>query len=338
MKRDQFRESVFERDNHLCVICKLPAVDAHHIMERRLFPDGGYYIDNGASLCEDHHLEAEMTIISVEDILEACNINKRITPPHLYVDQRYDKWGNPFIDSNRRGCGELFFDESVQKILKRGNVLSEFTSYVKYPRTYHLPWSPGISKDDRSLPSTTQFEGKEVVVTVKMDGENTSMYNDYIHARSISPSRRTDRSWVKNFHSKISYDIPKGWRICGENLYVKHSIYYDNLPSFFCGFSVWNSENKCLSWEDTLDYFELLDIETVPVLYKGLWDEELIKNIHCSQYDGCECEGYVVRISEEFDYRDFKDCVGKYVRDNHINPHMNLKNIHRGIFDCNKTS
>jgi hypothetical protein len=51
LTRDNFRNSVFERDKHLCVICKEPAVDAHHILERRLFPDEGYYIDNGASLC-----------------------------------------------------------------------------------------------------------------------------------------------------------------------------------------------------------------------------------------------------------------------------------------------
>jgi 5-methylcytosine-specific restriction endonuclease McrA len=43
LNRDEFREGVFERDNHKCVICGKPAVDAHHIMERRLFPDGGKF-------------------------------------------------------------------------------------------------------------------------------------------------------------------------------------------------------------------------------------------------------------------------------------------------------
>lgn len=40
LTRDQFRESVFERDSHTCVICKNPSQDAHHIVERRLFSDG----------------------------------------------------------------------------------------------------------------------------------------------------------------------------------------------------------------------------------------------------------------------------------------------------------
>jgi len=31
-QRDIFRESVFERDNHKCVVCGEPALDAHHII------------------------------------------------------------------------------------------------------------------------------------------------------------------------------------------------------------------------------------------------------------------------------------------------------------------
>lgn len=62
LTRDIFRESVFSRDNHKCVICGNPAKDAHHIIERRLFSDGGYYIDNGASLCEEHHIKCNVII------------------------------------------------------------------------------------------------------------------------------------------------------------------------------------------------------------------------------------------------------------------------------------
>ena len=73
LTRDNFRDSVFERDNHKCVFCNEKAVDAHHILERRLWKDGGYYLDNGASVCEEHHLACERTDISVEDVRIACN-------------------------------------------------------------------------------------------------------------------------------------------------------------------------------------------------------------------------------------------------------------------------
>ena len=66
--RDAFREGVFARDRHRCVVCRAPAVDAHHLIERRLFPDGGYVLDNGVSLCGAHHREAEATTISVSRV------------------------------------------------------------------------------------------------------------------------------------------------------------------------------------------------------------------------------------------------------------------------------
>ena len=43
---------------------------------------------------------------------------------------------------------------------------------IKYPRTFHLPWSPGATSDDKMLKSIEHFIGKEVVITEKMDGEN----------------------------------------------------------------------------------------------------------------------------------------------------------------------
>ena len=46
----------------------------------------------------------------------------------------------------------------------------------KYPRTYHLPFSPGFTSDDKVLKDDSYFRGKEIVVTEKMDGENVSIY------------------------------------------------------------------------------------------------------------------------------------------------------------------
>ncbi len=37
LTRDEFRESVFARDQYTCVFCNKPAVDARHILERRLW-------------------------------------------------------------------------------------------------------------------------------------------------------------------------------------------------------------------------------------------------------------------------------------------------------------
>ncbi len=57
--RIDFREAVFKRDDHKCVCCMQPAVDAHHITDRHDMPNGGYTIENGISLCSSCHLKAE---------------------------------------------------------------------------------------------------------------------------------------------------------------------------------------------------------------------------------------------------------------------------------------
>ena len=84
----------------------------------------------------------------------------------------------------------------------------------KYPRTIHLPWSPGVSSDDIRIFDMSHFEGHEVVVTEKMDGENTSIYRDGTHARSIGSRHHLSRDWVKALQGQISYDIPADWRLC----------------------------------------------------------------------------------------------------------------------------
>ena len=39
-----------------CVLCDAVAVDAHHVLDRKLYPDGGYYLGNGAAVCSTRGL------------------------------------------------------------------------------------------------------------------------------------------------------------------------------------------------------------------------------------------------------------------------------------------
>lgn len=329
LTRDKFREAVFERDNNLCVICFKPAQDAHHIIERKLWFDGGYYLDNGASLCGDCHIDAESTDLSCEEIREAIGIKNILLPDGYYSDHIYTKWGDVVLPNGNRMKGPLFNDGSVQKILQHGSNYSLYTDYVKYPRTYHLPWSEGKTDDDKTLKNCDQFIGKEVIVTEKMDGENTTIYKDYIHARSIDGRDHWSRSWVKNFQSKIGYEIPDGWRFCGENLYAKHSIKYENLDSYFYLFSIWDENNNCLDWDTTLQYAEMLDMKVVPTLYRGVWDGKNIQALY-KQSDRETMEGYVVRIVDSFNYLDFSKSVSKFVRGSHVGTN------HHWMFTCSE--
>lgn len=197
----------------------------------------------------------------------------------------------------------------------------------KYSRTPHLPWSPGITNDDQIIQSIDFFIGKKVVITEKMDGENTSMYRDYIHARSIESSSHPSRDWVKNFWNSLRYDIPEEMRICGENMFAEHSIHYSNLKSYFLGFSIWTNE-ICLSWKETKELFSILNIESVPIIYEGIYDQHIIDNL-TSTMDFTKHEGYVIRLEDSFLYDDFNISVAKFVRSNHVttDKHWSSKKI-----------
>jgi len=186
---------------------------------------------------------------------------------------------------------------------------------VKYNRTYHFSWSPGKTSDDKTQFDLSNFEGKYVVLSEKMDGENSSLYKDYIHARSLDSADHISRHWLKGVWGNMKHNIPQGWRICGENLYAKHSIFYDNLPSYFMVFSIWNEKNECLSVTETLEWCELLGLEFVPILYQGIFDLEFVKNF---KIDTEKQEGFVMRIMDGFHYDDFHKFVVKWVRSNHV--------------------
>lgn len=188
---------------------------------------------------------------------------------------------------------------------------------IKYPRTYHFPFSASIASDDKIIRDTTMFDGKEVVITEKKDGENTTLARSYTHARSLDSVNHPSRNWVKRFHSSIAHDIPEGWRICGENLYAQHSIAYDNLKSYFYGFSVWNEHNVALSWDDTLEIFDLLGITPVETLYRGVYDEQIVRDL-IPQLNTSTQEGFVCRLAGEIRYEDFKSSFAKYVREKHV--------------------
>ena len=184
----------------------------------------------------------------------------------------------------------------------------------KYPRTFHFSWSKGMASDDKIIHDLSNFEGKEIIITEKMDGENNTMMRDSYYARSLDSNNHPSRNFVKGIWGNLKHDIPENFRICGENLYAQHSLRYEELKSYFMVFTIWNNET-CLSWKETLEYCELLNLETVPVLYCGKFDLEMIKKF---KIDSNKQEGYVIRLASEFTLDEFQTSVVKYVRKGHL--------------------
>jgi len=288
-------------------------------MERRLFVDEGFGNDpdNGVSLCAPHHLQAERTLIGPQDLREAAGITRTILPAHLYADEGYDKWGNIIRPDGTRTPGELFWDTSVQKALGEGDALGRFRPYVRHPRTYHLPWSEGATRDDRIMPSTAALEGCEVVATVKLDGEQTSLYRGGLHARSLDWQGHASRDWVTALWARTCADIPEGWRVCGENMWAVHSLRYDSLASYFYVHSIWDAANICLSWDQTLEWAQLLGLAVAPTLYRGPFSKSALQALWKPALHEA-MEGYVVRDAGSFGYREYRQRVGKFVRPGHV--------------------
>ena len=200
---------------------------------------------------------------------------------------------------------------------------------TKYPRTYHMPFSPGRTNDDKVLKDGwfDNYKGKEIVILEKLDGENTAITHFDCFARSHGAPTRSP--WSRNLWDKdgilwqVKDKISEYETVYGENLYGEHSIHYDKLTNYWHIFAV--SDGECwYSWDYVCIIADILRQPHVPVLWRGVIEsEEQLKTLvdkfvsEPSAY-GDTREGVVVRIANEFSIDEFSKSVCKWVRPNHV--------------------
>lgn len=191
---------------------------------------------------------------------------------------------------------------------------------TKYGRTPHHPLSEEIKNDDKVIKPEflKSLYGMEMVATLKADGECTTNYPDgYSHCRSIDSAAHESNSWVRGFAKSIGYTLHPMNRICGENLYAKHSIEYNDLTSYFYCFNVWNNDNVAISWDETKEFCRIRNIHTVTEVWRGVLTEQVIKDL----WDGLDLEaneGLVFRVAGEIPYEKFEQLTFKLVREGHV--------------------
>lgn len=306
LTRDEFRNKVFKRDNYCCVICKDPAKDAHHIIDRKLFENSGYFESNGASLCEPCHIKAEQNVITCSEIRTAAGITTIILPEDFDPEYTYNKWGETDSENYSR----------------------------KYGRTYHYTFSPGTTSDDRINHMYWNHVKKisSIIHTEKLDGENTCIKKIGVFARShAAPTLHRWADYLKIKWSMIKNDL-NDLEIFGENLFAIHSIKYINLEDHFFVFGI-RYKNTWLSWEETKFYAGMLDFKTVPELLivspteQKLYETQIFDIVKNQSTFGsldngsklpCRMEGIVSRNTQEYNVSDFKMNVFKYVRKDHV--------------------
>ncbi|AUX36176.1 MULTISPECIES: RNA ligase family protein [Sorangium] len=197
---------------------------------------------------------------------------------------------------------------------------------AKYPRSFHLPWSPGGTSDDKRMADVSGLLGVEIVITEKCDGSNLTYTRKSVFSRSHSgPPSHPSFDLAKATHARIAHLLSEGTSVFCEYCYAVHSIEYEALPGYSLVFGV-RDDARGLFWEWDMVVVQANDLglPTVPVLFRGRVE------------DGCELEaltsalarepsafggpreGVVVRVAGEFPDAAFQRCLAKWVRRGHV--------------------
>jgi hypothetical protein len=205
----------------------------------------------------------------------------------------------------------------------------------KYGRTYHYPFSPGTTSDDRI--SSNYWEDlsriETIIHTEKLDGENNCLSQYGVFARSHAAP--TVSPWTSALRQKwqlLKNDLGD-YEIFGENLYAIHSIEYPHIDEHYFVFGV-RENDQWLSWEETQFIAACFDFPTVPVLVQQslLNDQKAFEQNflglvnHPSAFGSvdvqtgkpCTMEGIVTRNIGSYAVSDFASNVFKYVRKGHV--------------------
>ena len=320
LTREQFREQVFRRDENACVVpgCQELAADAHHLIERRLWTapgeQEGYFIDNGASLCEYHHrFGAETCVLQPQVLRMWAGIINVVLPCGWDPSKSYDKWGTVLDPPTR--------------------------TRIKYPSTPYLPMSPGFEENDINLPDLKPFLNVPLFMTIKLDGSNVQCTREHVAARNGNVADHPSFDMLKAEHARFRWSIPEGVQVFGEWLYAKHSIHYTGplaLQNRFQVFGVYYQDRRMFgSWQDVEEMAKTLGYPTTPVILRGTWSEEweLRQALEAAavQVIAQGHEGLVVRVAHPFPYANFEgyettngkttwrvSAIGKYVRADHV--------------------
>ncbi len=205
----------------------------------------------------------------------------------------------------------------------------------KYGRTYHYPFSPGTTSDDRI--NFNYWEDlsviKEVIHTEKLDGENNCLNRYGVFARShvaptISPWTRTIREKWEHLKNDLG-----DYEIFGENLFAIHSIIYPEIESHCYVFGV-REKDMWLSWEETCFIASIFDFPVVPVLAHEQvlsqrldYEKKILSQVGQTSTFGsvdvqfgnpCTMEGVVTRNIDNYGVANFSKNVFKYVRKGHV--------------------
>ena len=191
----------------------------------------------------------------------------------------------------------------------------------KYEKTYRIVTPDFRVKGKLNLSSKDQkklLNGK-VEITEKVDGANVGIVRTKNDSWTLQKRRGLADSgvheqfaffwnWARNNEERI-LKIPEGHIVYGELCFAVHHIFYDQLPSYFLVYDIWDGRGY-LDHSERVSLVDDLGFNHVPILHYGSLDGilELEKLVGQSKLSSSVLmEGVVVK-----NYR--KQARGKLVR------------------------
>ena len=197
---------------------------------------------------------------------------------------------------------------------------------AKYPRSLHLPWSPGGTSDDKRMADVSSLLDVPLVITEKCDGSNLTYTRTSVFSRSHSgPPGHASFDLAKATHARIAHELSLGLSLFCEYCYAVHSIEYGALPDYSLVFGARDDrEGRWWDWDMVVAQAADLGLPTVPELYRGQVGsarelEALTLSLAAQpSVFGGPREGVVVRHAGEFRDADFQRSLAKWVRHDHV--------------------
>ena len=185
---------------------------------------------------------------------------------------------------------------------------------IKYPRTQHVEGSRLQQGDeDLSQISFGQIKGRHLVIEEKIDGANCAISfsaegqlllqsrGHYLTGGYRERHYNLLKTWA-TIHSYELYQIlGSRYIMYGEWMYAKHKIYYDNLPSYFMEFDIFDKQTEVfLDTESRRIMLEGSCVCSVPVLAEGEFSsmEQVLSYLKNSLYKTENCHDNLVATLE----------------------------------------
>jgi len=188
-------------------------------------------------------------------------------------------------------------------------------SLIRFPKTPYVNGSFVRSRSDKivSIQETNDLLEKNVLIQEKIDGSLVG----FSFSKAGEPIIQNKNSQIdvnfNNFYKKLndwhSLNESDLFKICedryvlfGEWMFWEHSVKYNNLPSYFISFDIYDkNNNKFLSTKKQKEILKDTKIKSNPIIFEGrLESADNLNNYKIkSQFGDNIMEGIYLRVDDE---------------------------------------